>query len=88
MHWDIPSLRSEKLRKPEPLQKMFLSENVIFRGLRLRLGHFGHKAPEALCLSFKMVYQRLLYLLSLWTYWHLKLTQGPTHFLIANCRGC
>ena len=25
MHWDIPSLRSEKFRKPEPLKK-----NVFF----------------------------------------------------------
>ena len=25
---------------------MFLSENVIFRGLRLSLGHFGQQAPE------------------------------------------
>ena len=24
-----------------PLRKMFLLENVIFRGLRLSLGHFG-----------------------------------------------
>ena len=45
MHWDIPSLRSEKFRKPEPPEKMFLSENVIFRGLRLSLGHFGHIEP-------------------------------------------
>ena len=47
MHWDIPSLRSEKFRKPEPPQKMFLSENVIFWGLRLSLGHFGQQAPES-----------------------------------------
>ena len=26
---------------------MFLSENVIFRGLRLSLGHFGQQAPES-----------------------------------------
>ena len=30
-----------------PLKKMFLSENVIFRGLRLSLGHFGQQAPES-----------------------------------------
>ena len=35
---------------------------------------------KALCLSFKMVYQHLLYLLSLWTYRHFKITQGPTRF--------
>ena len=32
---------------PEPPQKMFLSENVIFQGLRLSLGHFGQQAPES-----------------------------------------
>ena len=26
---------------------MFLSENVIFRGLRLSLGHFGQQARES-----------------------------------------
>ena len=26
---------------------MFLSENVIFRGLRLSLGHFGQQVPES-----------------------------------------
>ena len=30
-----------------PLKKMFLSENVIFWGLRLSLGHFGQQAPES-----------------------------------------
>ena len=29
-----------------PAKKMFLSENVIFQGLRLSLGHFGQQAPE------------------------------------------
>ena len=29
-----------------PPQKMFLSENVIFRALKLSLGHFGRQAPE------------------------------------------
>ena len=50
MHWDIPSLRSEKFRKldPPPTQKMFLPENVIFRGPRLSLNHFGQQAPEGL----------------------------------------
>ena len=45
MHWDIPSLRSEKNWNPP--EKMFLSENVIFRGLRLSLDHFGQQAPES-----------------------------------------
>ena len=30
-----------------PLKKMFLSENVIFWGLRLSLVHFGRQAPES-----------------------------------------
>ena len=30
-----------------PLRKMFLLENVIFRGLRLSLGHFGQQALES-----------------------------------------
>ena len=46
------------------------------------------KSLKALCLSSKMVYQHLLYLLWLWTYWRLKSTQGPTHFLNVNFRGC
>ena len=37
MQWDIPSLK-----------KMFLSENVIFWGLKLSLGHFGQHAYESL----------------------------------------
>ena len=47
MTWAIPSLRSEKFRKPEPPKKVFLSKNVIFRGLRLSLGHFGQQAPKS-----------------------------------------
>ena len=47
MTWAIPSLRSEKFRKPEPPKKVFLSENVIFQGLRLSLGHFGQEAPKS-----------------------------------------
>ena len=30
-----------------PLKKMFLSENVIFRGLRPSVGHFGQQAPKS-----------------------------------------
>ena len=34
---------------------MFLSENVIFRGLRLSLGHFGQQGSESLkALIFSM----------------------------------
>ena len=39
-----------------------------------------NKPLKAMCLSFKMVYQHHLYLLSLWAYWHLRITQGPTRF--------
>ena len=30
-----------------PLKKRFISENGIFQGLRLSLGHFGHQGPES-----------------------------------------
>ena len=30
-----------------PRKKMFLTENVFFRGLTLFLGHFGRQAPES-----------------------------------------
>ena len=51
-----------------PPKKMFHSENVIFQELRVSLVILVNKPLKALCLSFKMVYQHLLYLLSLWTY--------------------
>ena len=36
----------------------------------------------------KMVHQQLPYLLSLlWTYWHLKLIQGPSHFSVKFLEG-
>ena len=47
MHWDNPSLCSEGSQRQNPLKKMFLSENVIFQGIRLSLGHFGQLAPES-----------------------------------------
>ena len=47
MHWTTYGLNSPRFSPPEPPQKMFLSENVIFRGLRLSLGHFGQQAPES-----------------------------------------
>ena len=50
---------------------MRLSGNVIFRGLRLSLGLLvilDNKSLKDLCLSFKIVYEHLLYLLSLLTY--------------------
>ena len=46
-HRNIPGLWTEWDWTSEPPQKMFLSENVIFRGLRLSLGHFGQQAPES-----------------------------------------
>ena len=44
-------------------KNMILSENVIFRGLRLSLGHLANKSLKALCLSSKIVYQHFFYLL-------------------------
>ena len=40
-------LQSQCISTPEPPEKMFLSENVIFRGLKLSLGHFGQEVPES-----------------------------------------
>ena len=60
---------------------MFLPENVIFRGPRLSWGSFWSISPWKPCvLSPKCCDQHLLYLFSMWTYWHLKFTQGSTHF--------
>ena len=47
IHWATPGLWSELKSTPEPPQKMFLSGNVIFRGLRISLGQFGQQAPES-----------------------------------------
>ena len=49
-------------------EKKFFQKMGFFRGLRLSLGHLANKSLKAMCLSSKMVYQHLLYLLSLWTY--------------------
>ena len=43
MHWDI-----QKTGTP---REIFLSENVIFRGLRLSLGHFGQQAQNGVSTS-------------------------------------
>ena len=37
-----------RVKRRNPLKKRFLSENVIFRALRLSLGHFGQHAYESL----------------------------------------
>ena len=45
IHWTTCGLCSHTFSPPEPPQKMSLSENVIFWGLRLSLGHFGRQVP-------------------------------------------
>ena len=45
LHWATCGLKSQT---PEPPHKRFLSENVIFWGLKLSLGHFGQHAYESL----------------------------------------
>ena len=50
-----------------PLKKMFLSENVIFGDLGFPSVTLVNKSLKALCLNSRMVYQHLLYTLSLWT---------------------
>ena len=48
LNWATCGLRQVLGGTPEPPQKMFLSENVIFRGLlRLFLGYVGQQAPES-----------------------------------------
>ena len=88
MHWTNCGLNAQWFSTPEPPQKTILSENVIFGDLGFPSVILVNKSLKALRLSFKMVYQHLLYLLSLWTYWHLKISQGPTRFFIGNFRRC
>ena len=83
MLWTTYDLNSQGFSTPERPKKMFILENVIFRSIRLSLGHFGQQAPQ-----LQNGLQNLLYLLSLWTYRRLKITQGPTPFFNGNFRGC
>ena len=46
-----------------PLKKMFLSENVMFWGLRLSLGHFGQQVPESPVSQLQNSVSTFLYLL-------------------------
>ena len=47
MHWATCGLNSPQFSPSEPPQKSFLSENVIFQGLRLYLSHFSQQDPES-----------------------------------------
>ena len=58
-----------------------ISEKIIFQRLDLSLSHSGQKSLKALCLSSKMVKQRLFFLL--WLTWQKKI-KGPTHFFNGN----
>ena len=51
MTWAIPSLRSEKFRKPEPPEKSVSFRKYDFRGFRLSIDHFGQQAPKRPCVS-------------------------------------
>ena len=82
-HWTTPGLRSEPEHEKWFFRTMWFFGDVGFPSVNL-----VNKSLKALGLSSKMVYQHLLYLLSWWTYWHLKLIQGPTHFFTGNFRGC
>ena len=52
---------------------IFQRNRISFRKVFQELRFFGvilvNKSLKALCLSSKMVYQQILHLLSLWTYW-------------------
>ena len=63
-----------------PPKKCFFQEMWFFGGFGFPSAILVNKPLKALCLSFKMVYQHLIYLLSLWTYRHFKITQGQTRF--------
>ena len=84
----IAALMLNDFQLQNPLKKIILSENVIFGDLGFPSVILVNKSLKALCLSSKMVCQYLHYLLSLWKYWHLKFTQGPTDFFNGNFRGC
>ena len=87
MHWDIPSLHSENSENRNPPKKCFFQKMWFFGGLGFSSVIFVNKPLKARCLSFKILYQHLLYLLSLWSYWHLKITQGPIRFSIGILEG-
>ena len=88
MTWAIPILHSEKFRKPEPPKKVFLSEKVIFRGLRLSLGHFGQQGPESPVYQLQngvSISSLPPFIVDLSEF---KMTQGPTRLFNGNFRGC
>ena len=70
-----------------PLKKCFFLKMWFFVDLGSPTVILVSEHLKALRLRFKMVYQHLLYLLSLWTYWHLKITQGPIRFWIGTLEG-
>ena len=70
-----------KIQKTRTARKKCFFQNMwFFGGLGFPSAILVNKPLKALCLSFKMVYQHLIYLLSLWTYRHFKITQGQTRF--------
>ena len=71
-----------------PSKKCFFQKMWFFGDLGFPSAILVNKPQKAICLSSKMVYQHLLYLLSLWAYWHLKITQGPTRFFNGILGGC
>ena len=77
----FPAFGLNGTERRNPLKKCFFQKMWFFGDLGFPSVILVNKPLKALCLSFKMVYQHLLYLLSLCIYWHLKNTQGPTRFL-------
>ena len=78
----------QKIQKTgTPRKKCFFQKMWFFGGLGFSSVIFVNKPLKARCLSFKILYQHLLYLLSLWSYWHLKITQGPIRFWIGTLEG-
>ena len=78
----------QKIQKTgTPRKKCFFQKMWFFGGLGFSSVIFVNKPLKARCLSFKILYHHLLYLLSLWSYWHLKITQGPIRFWIGTLEG-
>ena len=79
MGYSQPAFR--KIQKTgTPRKKCFFQKIWFLGGLGFPSIILVNKPLKALCLCFKMVYQHLFYLLLLWTYWHFKITHGPTRF--------
>ena len=75
-------LEGNGLSAGTPSKKGFFQKMWFFGDLGFPSIPLFSKPLKALCLSFKMVNQHLLYLLSLWTCWHLKIVYFASTFAL------